>query len=243
MEEGIELPRPRIAILASGDPESGGGGSTVEYFIRGTQLGACAVEVGLVICNNSESRVGVHKKVAQLNSEYGLNIPVLTINGQTHKKRVDEPWEKGWQTDAESQAICELIQEGDFELIVLMGYMKRVRGVLLDTYGALPSHKSIFEARMINTHPGPLPQTKGEHGIGVQEKVLELGLGYSGHTVHAVAEEYDTGNIYRWRPVLVKPEHTAGTLFDDVQTVEKACLLSDVPDYIDEQRAYLASAA
>jgi hypothetical protein len=45
-----------------------------------------------------------------------------------------------------------------------MGYMKMVRGELIEEYGWLPHFDSIYQARMSNTHPGPLPETVDTYG-------------------------------------------------------------------------------
>lgn len=207
--------KPRIAILASGS------GSTAEAFVHATQDGRVSAEIGLVVCNNPPGKAGIYSRIERLNNEYGLDIPVLRISGITHP---NGPGEKGEQTLEESEAITLAISEAECSFVALMGYMKKVRGVLLETYGWQPWMHSPTQARMINTHPGPLPQTQGLFGIHVQEKVLESGLGYSAHTVHVVSDEYDQGGILDETRVPVEPDDTAALLFDRVQQVEKANL-------------------
>jgi len=206
-----EKHKPAIAILASG------GGSTAEAFIHATQDGRVDARVGLIVCNNPPEKAGIYDRVARLNQQYGLNIPVLRISGITHP---EGPGAKGEQTLQESEAIAHEASKTGVALVCLMGYMKKIRGSLLTAYGWQPWMLPA-ESRMINTHPGPLPETEGLFGIHIQQRVLETGLGYSAHTVHVVSEEYDKGPIIKATCVPVVPGDTPQSLFDRVQAVEK----------------------
>ncbi len=206
-----ELHRPAIAILASGS------GTTAEAFIHATQEGVVDAEVGLVVCNNPPEKAGIYDRMARLSREYGLTIPVLRISGVTHP---EGPGEKGEMTLEESEAICNQVNEVGCSLVALMGYMKKIRGAVLEAYG-WPGSGSFRLGRMLNTHPGPLPETAGFFGINVQEEVLRLGLPYSAHTVHLVTGGYDEGPIIEETKVPVLPNETPESLFDRVQIVEK----------------------
>jgi phosphoribosylglycinamide formyltransferase 1 len=206
---------PNITILASGS------GSTAEAFIDATQNGTVKADVGLVICNNSPEKAGVYDRIIKLNRKYKLDIPVLRISGITHPGGTGQA---GEQTLEESSAIASEVYKAGSALVALMGYMKKVRGELLEEYGWRPNMWSPTQARMINTHPGPLPQTEGLYGIHVQEAVLDSGLGYSAHTVHMVSGEYDQGRIIEETPVPVQSGDTPKILFDRVQEVEKSTL-------------------
>ncbi len=206
---------PTIAILASGS------GSTAEAFIEATRDGVVSAEIGLVICNNTREKAGVYDRVARLNHKHGLAIPVLRISGVTHPGGSGE---RGEQTLEESEAISEEVTRVGCDLVTLMGYMKKVRGALLEDYGWSSWMRSSTQARLINTHPGPLPETRGLHGIHVQERVLELGMDHSAHTVHVVSGGYDEGRIIDEAIVPVHAEDTAEELFQRVQLVEKSNL-------------------
>lgn len=118
-----------------------------------------------------------------------------------------------------------------------MGYMKRVRGALLEQYGWQKG--ADFEtARMLNTHPGPLPQTEGLFGIHAQEEVLRTGLGYSAQTLHVAAEAYDTGPILAEHRVPVMPGDTPESLFEAVQLTEKIYLPADVGQFLQDIAYY-----
>jgi phosphoribosylglycinamide formyltransferase-1 len=195
---------PSIAILASGS------GTTAEYVILATQTGVLQANVGLVVCNNAPAKAGIFGRVERLNDQYGLQIPALHISGKTHPLGAGKP---GEQTLEESEAIAKLCRE--FSLVALLGYMKKVRGALLE----LP---------IVNTHPAPLPETAGMYGVHAQEHVLASGLGYSAQILHRVTGEYDDGEIIAEHRVPVKPGDTAESLFDAVQATEKAHLPVDL---------------
>lgn len=216
----------RVGILASG------GGTTAEAFIHATQNGTCDAEVAVVVTNNREA--GVVGRVHRLNEMYGLDIQDLWINGLTHEEGRGKD---GEQTLSESKAINDIFVHQNVELVLLLGYMKKVRGDLLDNYGSLESHESIFEASMLNTHPGPLPETQGLAGIDVQKKVLELGLTYSAQTLHVVSAEYDKGGVYAEHRVPVMPSDDAESLMDAVTAAEKLWIPVDVNRFIQEKSA------
>ena len=226
-----ELHKPTIAILASG------GGTTAEAFIRATQDGRVNAEVGLVVCSKPPEDAGIYKKIERLNTFYGLDIEAVEISGKTHP---DDSIGRG-QTFAESSAICEKISEGRFGHVALMGYMRIVRGELLEEYGWNLSLSSRYQARMTNTHPGLLPETEDTHGSGASQRVIDLGLSYTAHSFHLVAAGVDKGPILAEHPLLVNPEDTAQTLFDRVQDVEKAALPYALDKFLREQQDYYAS--
>lgn len=213
----------RIAILASGDLQNGGGGTTLANFIRGTQLlpELTGIEVGIVICNNSPSKVGVYHKVEALEREFNINIPVLKINTSTPgcKALPEEDWKPGEQSLAEAALIQSEIEKAGCSLTILMGYMKKTKPPLTGP-------------RVLNNHPGPLPQTKGTYGIGIQQAVYKQKLGYSGHTLHLVTDNYDSGQVIIFTPVMVEPDDTPEITYQKVQIVEKSALLTHIPEYL-----------
>lgn len=221
---------PRVAILASG------GGTTAEAFIHATQDGTVDAEVGLVVCNNPPERAGVYDRIAKLNAQYGLDIETRMINGITHPAG---PSERG-QTDEESAAIRDAMDAGRFDHVALMGYMKRVRGDLVEDYGYLPHFRSPYYARMSNTHPGPLPESVDTYGIHTQERVLELGMELSRHTLHLVSAGIDLGPKIAEHPVVVLPGDTPEDLFKRVQQVEKAELPGALDTFLKLQRSFFA---
>ena len=83
---------------------------------------------------------------------------------------------------AYEQAIVDLLEEHQIDLLCLAGYMKIVGPTLLATY----------EGRIINIHPAYLPEFPGAHGI---EDAWEAGVTESGVTIHGVDSGVDTGKI------------------------------------------------
>ena len=225
--------KPRVAVLASG------GGTTAEAFIRAGQKGITTAQVELVICSRQDA--GVFQRIKDLNAEYGLNIETVLINHKTHPAGLGEHVGRGEQTAGEEAAILAALLSGNFDLIALMGYMKRIGSNLIESFGWLPSYTSVFQARMVNTHPGLLPDTKSFYGQQIQEYVLEHHLPYGGQTLHAVSADYDAGPIIAEHKVPVEPDDTAESLFARVQAVEKKYLPRDIDDFIKARQAYLAN--
>jgi phosphoribosylglycinamide formyltransferase-1 len=203
--------------------------------IHATQNGVLNADVCLVISNNQDA--GVFDRIKRLNAEYDLNIQTLHINGVTHPGGAGN---RGEQTLDESAAINEAAKKADVDLILLLGYMKKVRGALLEEFGGLPNHTSIYQARMLNTHPGPLPESAAQFGRGVQQIILDTHLGYSAQTLHVVTDEYDMGQTIALHRVPVLEGDTADSLFDAVQLTEKAYVPVDVETFLNEQASFLS---
>ena len=84
--------------------------------------------------------------------------------------------------EAYEQAIVDLLEEHQIDLVCLTGYMKIVGPTLLSAY----------EGRIINIHPAYLPEFPGAHGI---EDAWNAGVEQSGVTIHWVDSGVDTGKI------------------------------------------------
>ena len=83
---------------------------------------------------------------------------------------------------AYEQAIVDLLEAHQIDLVCLAGYMKIVGPTLLSAY----------EGRIINIHPAYLPEFPGAHGI---EDAWQAGVTESGVTIHWVDSGVDTGKI------------------------------------------------
>lgn len=219
-----------VAILASGS------GTTAEAFIRSIVAEHQELTVPIVICNNSQA--GVLDRITCLNEELGLHIETLLINAQTHPAAPGEQVTRGQQTVAEQRAVLEALRKNDVNLVLLLGFMKHIGTDIIDTYGWRPSYASIYQARMLNTHPGLLPATKGLFGIHVQKAVLQQEQPEAGQSLHMVSTGYDEGPVVYEHRVRVEPDDTAETLFTRVQQTEKAHIASDVADFIRKQHGY-----
>jgi phosphoribosylglycinamide formyltransferase-1 len=225
--------KPRIAILASG------GGTTAEAFIRACQRGDISCDVGLVVCSRQDA--GVVQRVKDLNAEFGLRIDCQVVNSKTHPAADGEIVKRGQQTAAEETAILDALTVGRFDLIAQMGYMKHTGARIVHAFGWRPEYTTVYQAMMVNTHPGLLPQTEGMYGDQIQQYVLDNKLPYGGQTLHVVANGYDDGPVIAEHHVPVESGDTADSLFARVQKIEKQYLPGDIEAFIKARRDYLAS--
>ena len=146
----------RIAIMASGS------GTTADAFIRNSLLQQLDQRVELIIVSRQDA--GIIARLVRLNKELGLAIPCVIINSFTHHVTDGEAVRKGHQTKAEEQAIMQALADSHIDIVVLLGYMKRIGPELVVAYGWRPKYTSPYQARMINSHPGPLPATMALYG-------------------------------------------------------------------------------
>lgn len=110
---------------------------------------------------------------------------------------------------AYEQAIVDLLDQHQIDLVVLAGYMKIVSETLLNAY----------EGRIINIHPAYLPEFPGAHGI---EDAWQAGVDQSGVTVHWVDSGVDTGQIIKQVRVPRLPEDTLETFEARIHEAEYA---------------------
>jgi phosphoribosylglycinamide formyltransferase-1 len=222
--------KSRIAVLASG------GGTTAEAFIRASSEGKISVDVAVIIVSREDT--GIFERIYNLNKELNLDIKTKLINTHTHPAEKNEVLVHGQQSLAEQHAIEDAIELAKVDLVALMGYMKLVGSELIEAYGWLPSYNSMYQAKMVNTHPGLLPDTKGMYGQKIQEYVLEHELPYGGQSLHLVSEDYDDGPIIAEHRVPVEPGDTPDSLFNRVQIVEKKYVPIDIEAFIEARLAY-----
>lgn len=227
------MPKPKypIAVMASGS------GSTAEALIRHTQTDPelSELSVELVVTNNPKA--GVLGRVARLNEEFGLAIEAHHISAKTHPGTIAGP---GELSDNESTALSELFVDRGVALVMLLGYLKKISGPLLDEWGQPPNQESPYYAHMLNTHPGILPETKGYWGEGVHRHVIETGLARTAHTMHVVAAGYDEGKIVAEHFIDVEPGMTPEQLAARVQEVEKQKVPEVILQFLRAQEQFLA---
>lgn len=104
----------------------------------------------------------------------------------------------------DGDALLALLAEHEADLVVLAGYLRLVPERVVVAY----------RDRIVNIHPGPLPELggRGLYGRRVHEAVLASGRHETAVTIHLVNERYDEGQVLvRW-PVPVRPDDTAATL-------------------------------
>ncbi len=112
----------------------------------------------------------------------------------------------------DGEALLALLRRYAIEIVALAGYTRRVPSRVV---GA-------FAGRMINVHPGPLPEFGGAgmYGERVHRAVLASGAKSSGVSVHLVDDEYDHGPVVaQWR-IPVRDGDTPASLAARVLTAE-----------------------
>ncbi len=106
--------------------------------------------------------------------------------------------------EAADRRLADVLWEAGVELVVLSGYLRRLGPATLGRY----------RNRILNIHPGALPQFGGEgmYGRRVHEAVIAAGVAASGVTIHLVDEEYDHGPVLARWDVPLEPGETVDSL-------------------------------
>lgn len=185
-----------------------GEGTTAEAVNRAWLKDPGAPRVALIITNNPDA--GVLRRLPDIES--------AVLDGE--------------------QAILDKLKAGNFDLILLAGYMKKVGPKIVERFGWKEEYKSPYQAMMLNTHPGLLPPTKGLIGIHVQEFVLSQSQ-KAGHTLHVVSAEYDDGPTVAEYEVEIKSDDTPESLFERVKASERKHLPDDLEQFINKRKEFL----
>jgi phosphoribosylglycinamide formyltransferase-1 len=118
------------------------------------------------------------------------------------------PFRTKLEGEAEAAYVAELRRHGA-ELIALAGFMRIVKGGLLEAYAG----------RIINIHPSLLPAFPG---LASWKQALDYGVKITGCTVHVVDAGMDTGPILLQRAVPVLDDDTPESLHARIQEQEHA---------------------
>ena len=175
-----------------------GRGSTFEAVLRAVDEGVLAADVALLFA----SRRGIQAlAVAE-----SFGVPTLVLEPDAF------PTPDAWDA-----ALASALIEREIDVMLLAGYLRKLG----------PSTLSALDGRILNTHPGLLPDYGGlgMHGDAVHEAVLADGATHTGATVHVVDAEYDTGPIVAQRPVPVLPGDTVDSLRSRVQEAERELVI------------------
>lgn len=107
-------------------------------------------------------------------------------------------------TPEDSDGILSVLAAHGIDLIALAGYLRRIPA---DVVAAYPR-------RIVNVHPGPLPEFGGAgmYGERVHAAVLASGRAESAVSIHYVDDEYDRGPLIARYPVAVVKGDTPATL-------------------------------
>lgn len=114
--------------------------------------------------------------------------------------------------DAADARLAAALQDHGVELLILSGYLRHLGPRTLDAYAG----------RILNIHPGPLPQFGGEgmYGARVHRAVVAAGVRESAIVIHLVDEVYDRGPEVARRTVPVLAGDTAESLEARVTALE-----------------------
>jgi phosphoribosylglycinamide formyltransferase-1 len=118
------------------------------------------------------------------------------------------------QADPEAADISlrDALEAAGVELVVLSGYLRQLG----------PHTLTRYRNRVLNIHPGPLPQFGGHgmYGRKVHEAVIAAEAAESGACIHVVDEEYDHGPVVARLAGPVRPGDTPADLEMRVTAVE-----------------------
>jgi phosphoribosylglycinamide formyltransferase 1 len=114
----------------------------------------------------------------------------------------------GFDRDAYTAEVTELLRRAGIELVVMAGY---------GTVFGAPIHEA-YPNRILNTHPALLPAFKGWHAV---DDALAFGVKVTGCTVHVATLEVDEGPILAQEAVPVLDDDTVETLHERIKQVER----------------------
>ena len=170
-----------------------GGGSNFIAIYRQIIQGNILGKIVMVFSNNPNCGA---IKFAEENS-----IPIFIINAAQYPN-----------PHTRDEFLLETCLKAEIDLICLAGFMKMLPQNIVKHY----------EYRILNIHPGLLPEFggKGFYGTRVHEAVINTGKRESGATVHFVDEIYDHGPIIVQKKVEVMETDTPESLAARVLKLE-----------------------
>lgn len=184
-ETGGAGQKAKLGILGSGK------GSNLDAIFKKIDTGELEAEVTVVISDVA-----------------GAGILDLAKERGVQALRIDPGYEKGGRlSDGAIKEITDRLRAAGVDLVVLAGFMKIVRGELLDEYSG----------RMLNIHPSLLPKFKG---LAAWRQALDAGEKETGCTVHLVSAGVDSGEILGQAKVPVLEGDTAEEVHARIQEQE-----------------------
>ncbi len=170
-----------------------GGGSNFKAIHHQIIQGNILGKIVMVFSNNPNCGA---IKFAEENS-----IPIFIINAARYPN-----------AHTRDEFLLETCLKAEIDLICLAGFMKMLPQNIVKHY----------EYRILNIHPGLLPEFggKGFYGMRVHEAVINTGKRESGATVHFVDEIYDHGPIILQKKVEVMETDTPESLAARVLKLE-----------------------
>ncbi len=133
--------------------------------------------------------------------------------------------------DSFGNAMVQVLQEHDIDLVVLAGYLVIIPQVLVSAYSD----------RIINIHPSLIPAHcgMGYYGLKVHKAVLAAGNKVTGATVHFVDEKADHGPILLQKAVEVQEGDTPEQLQRRVMEQAEWKILPEAIDLIGAGKVFI----
>jgi phosphoribosylglycinamide formyltransferase-1 len=174
----------RVGVLASGR------GSNFEALVLATRTQSLGAHI---VCLGTDTSTAAVCDLAERHSVPSRVVPETAGRGRLRTEN--------------EQMLCDFFQEHDVDLVCLAGFMRIIRGPLLQRY----------PRAILNIHPSLLPSFPGLHA---PRQALEHGVRITGCTVHFVDAGIDTGPILLQAAVPVRDEDTVDTLTARIQQQE-----------------------
>jgi phosphoribosylglycinamide formyltransferase-1 len=184
----------RLGVLGSGK------GSNFRAIMEAIRDGWLEAEVGVVISDVEDAGI--------LRLARGFDVPFCYVRPGRFRTKLEPEIE---------QEIVQILRDAGVELVVLAGFMRVLKQVMLDA----------FAGRIINIHPSLLPKFRG---LAAWTQALNAHEEVTGCTVHYVDAGVDTGRILAQRTVPVMPDDTAERLHARIQAAEHELLPSVIAE-------------
>ena len=180
-------------------------GTNFQAIIDACNEGILNAKITVAISNNSNALALGRAKEA--------GIPAFHLSGNNHP-----------DSNELDSAILETLTSHDVDLVVLVGYLKKLGTRTL-------AH---FDHRIVNIHPALLPSYggKGMFGTKIHQAVLDNKENETGITMHYVDGEYDTGDIIAQVRVPVSESDTVSTLEKKILQHEHQFLIATLNQLI-----------
>jgi phosphoribosylglycinamide formyltransferase-1 len=180
-------------------------GSNMQAVFDACKNGDLRARPCVVISNNSQAEA--------LQRAKREGVPYYHLSTKTHPT-----------PEALDEAILQTLQGHQADLIILVGYLRKLGAKALAQY----------KGRVINMHPALLPKYGGQgmYGLHVHEAILAAGETETGITIHVADAEYDQGEIIAQCRVPVREQDTAETLAERVLAREHEFLVSTLKQIV-----------
>jgi phosphoribosylglycinamide formyltransferase 1 len=178
----------RLGVLGSGK------GSNFRAIVKGINEGRVEAEARIVISDVEDAGI------LELAREF--HVPSRFVAPGKFRTRLEPEIE---------QEIVRSLREADVELVVLAGFMRVLKQVLLNA----------FAGNIINIHPSLLPKFPG---LEAWTQALNAHEQVTGCTVHYVDAGVDTGQILAQQTVPILADDTPERLHARIQCAEHSLL-------------------